>query len=293
MIPLLVGAAAIWGISNVADAESNAKAANRINKEAAELAQNAHENVNNAHDNMMNVLDELGETKHRTSIAIGIAGDFIQDITQKIRQENDTKSMKELEEAGIYENILTQMHTLSQQAQEIVIDSDKEIDASENENAVCVFGALGGAALGFGAIAMPAMLLYSFMKSDEAEAAYHEAKTRMDEARVYEERCNNICSLFNAISTRGEQIDRLLYGLNKYFVPAVENLSHVVDAYGIDYKNYSMESKMSVFYSFQLAQTVKTVVETSMLQEDWSLNTDIDKTLEIGQKTIQLLSDNG
>ena len=292
MVPLLLGAAAIWGISNVADAEAKASSANRINKEAAELAQTAHGKVNSAHSGMMSVLDDLGDTKRRTSIAIGLTGDYIERITKKVKRERDTKSIRELEENGIYENILTKMSELSQQVQNFNLSAGKDIDVSENENAVCVFGALGGAALGFGAVAMPAMLLYSFMKSDEAEAAYYEAKTKLDEAKVYQERCNNMCSLFNAITKRGKQIDNLLHGLNKYFIPAAESLSNVFDNYGDDYKHYSPESKMTVFYSFQLAQTVKTVVETSMFQEDGSLSADIDQVLDVGQQTMKFLTSN-
>ena len=291
MIPVLLGAAAVWGISNVADAESNAKAANKLNKEASDIANRANIMIDESHSRMMCVLDKLGDTKMRTSIAIGMAGDYIEDITKKVKLGKDKESIRELEEAGIRENLLTEMHVLSEQAQRLGIEGVGQIDADENENSVCVFGALGGAALGFGAVAMPAMLLYSFMKSDEAEAAYFEAKTRVDEAKVYKERCNNMCTLFNAITTRGEQIDNLLHRLNNYFIPSVENLSQIIDRFGSDYKNYSVESKASVFYSFQLAQTVKHVVETSMFQEDWSLNPCMDKTIEIGQQTIELLSD--
>ena len=289
MVPLLLGAAALWGISNVAEAESNVNAANKMNKEASELAKHAYDMVGTSHDQMISVLDNLGENKMRTSIAIGMAGDFIEDITKVLKRNRDTESLRELDEAGINEKLLSQMHNLSQQAQQFGVDDIKQMDASENENAVCVFGALGGAALGFGMVAIPAMFIYSFMKSDEAEAAYYEAKTRVDEAKVYEERCNNICSLFNAITTRGEQIDTLLHGLNEYFVPAVESLSQIMDKYGNNYAQYPMEAKMTVHYSFQLAQTVKAIVETSMFQEDGSFNTDIDATVEIGEQTIALL----
>ena len=289
MVPLLLGAAAIWGISNVAEAESNANAANKMNKEASELAQRAYNKVNTSHERMMNVLDDLGDNKMRTSVAIGMAGEFIEDITKVLKQNRDTKSLRELDEAGINENLLSQMHTLSQQAQQHGTNDIKQMDVSENENAVCVFGALGGAALGFGVVAIPAMFIYSFMKSDEAEAAYYEAKTRVDEAKVYAERCNNMSTLFNAIATRGQQIDDLLHRLNEYFVPAVEALSQTMDNFGNNYALYNTEAKMTVHYSFQLAQTVKTIVETSMFQEDGTINPDMDMTLEIGEQTMALL----
>lgn len=290
MVPVLVGAAAIWGLSNMAEAESNVATANAINKEAADMAQNAYENVSQRHAEMMDSLERLGETKKRTSIAIGFAGDYIQDITKKIKLDNDLESMRELEDAGIQEDVLEKMHILSQQVKELSMDNDKQSSMSGDDNSTCVLGALGGAALGFGVVAMPAMLLYSFIKSDEAESAYHKAKTRMDEARVFNERCNNMCALFKAITTRGEQIEDLIQKLNKYFVPSVEQLSNIVGTYGNDYKNYTPESKMAVFYSFQLAQTVKAIVETSMVQEDWSISPVLDDTVEMGEKTVLLLS---
>lgn len=293
MIPLLLGgAAAIWGISNIADAESNAKAANRINKEAAELANNANKRVTDAHDYMMYTLDTLGDLKRTTSKEIGNVGDIIEDITKRIKMERNTKALKELESNGIYENLLMQMSTLSRQAEEFETEAREQFDVSENENATCVFGALGAAAFGFGMVAMPAMLLYSFMKSDEAEAAYYSAKTRMDEAKIYAERCNNMTSLFEAMTKRGRQIGSLLSGLNEYFSPSTKALNAVYRNYGDDYKTYPPESKMTVFYSFQLAQTIKTIVETSMFQEDGTFNTDMDKTLDKGHQTLIFLNQN-
>lgn len=292
MVPLLLGAAAIWGISNVADAESNVNAANRINKEAAELANDANQRLTNAHGQMMQTIDKLGNTKRIISKEIGNVGDLIEKITKRIKRENNTRALRELEENGIYENMLNQLAMFSNKAEQYQKEAQMELDASENENAVCVFGALGAAAFGFGMVAMPAMLLYSFMKSDEAEAAYYNAKTKLDEAKVYAERCNNMNALFSAMNNRGKQIDNLLKKLNTYFRPSTDALNTVYRNYGDDYKIYSPESKMTVFYSFQLAQTIKTIVETSMFQEDGSFNTDMDKTLDKGEQTLRFLTSN-
>ncbi len=88
MVPLLLGAAAIWGISNVADAESNVNAANRINKEAAELANDANQRLTNAHGQMMQTIDKLGNTKRIISKEIGNVGDLIEKITKRITPEH-------------------------------------------------------------------------------------------------------------------------------------------------------------------------------------------------------------
>ena len=41
MIPILVGAAALWGVSNMADAENKTRQANNINTQAAQIAARA------------------------------------------------------------------------------------------------------------------------------------------------------------------------------------------------------------------------------------------------------------
>ena len=135
------------------------------------------------------------------------------------------------------------------------------------------------------------MLLYSFMQSDEAEAALYEAKTKLDEARYYEARSENICALFHAISKRGQQIQDLLNSLNNYLTPAVMNMNSIKDIYGYDYRQYSEDAKANVFYMWQIAQTVKSIIDTSIIQEDWSINPDLEEPIEIGQQTIALLND--
>ena len=287
MVPLLIGAAALWGIGNISDAEDNTKRANTINTQAAEIADAANRQVKHAHTNMARTLETLGETKMKLmSGNINDVADVMGKIYKNFKLNRDTAGLKELEEGGFNEKVLTEMQDLSGKAIELA--DSKTFDENDN-GAFCALGALGGCVLGFGAIAAPALLIYSFMKSDEAEAALNEAKTRLEEAKLYEERSKNICSLFNAIDTRGRQIDDILNRLNRYFDDAVNELKKVKQKYKYDFKNYPSEGKAVLFYAWQLAQTTKRIVDTSMIREDWSINVDIDRPIENGEQTIALL----
>ena len=288
MVPLLLGGAALWGVSNMADAEDKARNANMINSQAAQIAERANRQVTNAHANMTQTLDKLGETKMDImSGNISTVAGIMTTINNKIKMNRDTKGLRELENGGINNMMVAEMQDLSDKA--IKIQQTPEF-RSGGMGSFCAVGALGGAVLGLGAIAAPAMLIYSFMKSDEAEAALYEAKTRLDEARYYEQRSQNICSLFNAIARRGEQMHSLLTHLDTYFDSAVMQLKNAVRRGGYIWSDYGEEEKAIIFYTFQIAQTVKTIVDTSMIQEDWSISPEIEQPIQIGEQTLNLLS---
>lgn len=290
MIPVLLGAAAIWGISNFEESERKTNEANRINQEAAKIADSAHNQVKDSHEKMTNTLTQLGKTKKFLMDGnITTIGDIVGKIYKNVKIDRDTKGLRELEEGGITEIGLGELRELGQKSVEIA-DAAHNINTDDNHGWAAL-GALGGAALGFGVIAAPALLLYSIMESDKADEALYNAKTQLDKAKVYEERCKNINVLFTAITTRGRQIDNLLGRLNYYFDSAVSQLQQVRRMDGYEYRNYPPEHKAVVFYSWQIAQTVKTIIDTSMINEDLSLNSDIERPLEIGNQTLKLLSD--
>ena len=63
MIPVLFGAAALWGVSNMAEAENNIDRARSINKQAAAIANAANDKTRAAHSSMVGTLKRLGKTK--------------------------------------------------------------------------------------------------------------------------------------------------------------------------------------------------------------------------------------
>ena len=291
MIPVLLGAAAIWGISNLEEAERKARDAREIDAQAAKIAEDAQAKVEASHEKMKGVLTELGKRKmYLMKGNVTDVANFMHNLNKKFRLYHDTEGLRELEKNGITEETLKEVTTLSQNTLELAASTDFKHDVDGSLGAL---GALGGAVLGFGAIAAPALLIYGFMKSDEATKILYEAKTRLDKANYYAERSKNISALFNAIATRGTQMNDLLFNLNRYFDPAVEKLKEVnrlnKDNYNL--KSYPLEHQVAIFYAWQIMETVKTIINVSMIHEDWSINPDIEQPIEIGEKAVALLSE--
>lgn len=296
MIPVLFGGAIGWVIGskigeNIARTEAYSETANEINSEAAKIVNEANGCLKSSHANMTDALTTLGTTKTKIMAGnITATIEVMSKLHKNARINHDTVGVRELEEAGFRQNMVVEVEKISNHA--AALTKIEEVDGATTLNLVSV------GVYGFGIFvnpifaipALPALLLYSSSKSDEAEAEMYKAATRLEEAHYHEERCKSSCALFNAIARRGRQIDKLLVGLNRYFDDSVKNLNAVTRYQGFEYRAYPKDARVVVFYNWQIAQTVKAIIDTSMISEDGSLNAEIDSPLEVGYKTLRLLS---
>ena len=287
MIPLLISAAVIWG----EDTNEKIKRANSFNSQAATIAEKAKNDVEAVNNNMNKTLDMLGKTE--LEIMSGNVKKFVSlmsSIYEDFEFRRNLSGLEKLEQMGFKRKVIEELQTMTNKA--IELGSAPEIKEIGNASfgAVGLLGA-GALAIGLEVIAAPAMLLYGMMKSDEATAAFYEAKTRLDEAYLYEQKCLNLCALFDAIDTRGRMLNNLLNDLNSYLTPAVNNMREIVSrlSYGLD--DYPEREYLGVYYAYQITNTVKIIIETPVVQNDWSINPALDQSIEIGQKNVALLKD--
>ena len=113
---------------------------------------------------------ELGRTKEGLLEGnIATLVEVLRIIGKKITIEHDTKGLRELEEGGITKYGLRELQALTQKSIEMTDYANQNINIDDNHG-LTVLGAIGTAAAGFGVVAAPVLLLYSFMESDKAEA---------------------------------------------------------------------------------------------------------------------------
>ena len=289
MIPMAImgGAAALFGYLSSEEAKDKNRRANEINKEAAEIALNSKAEIESANTNMNTSLERLG--RNETSLLQGDVASF-DEMMKRIYdfgRRNNPSGLDELKRMGFNENVVNEVGRLARKAYEL-----SSIPTIKNDgSSFAAVGLIGtGALLAGSAIAGPAMLLYGLMQSDEATAAIYEASSRLDEAKLFRERCKNICVLFDAIGTRARQIDNLLDDLDRYFEPTVREVRRIVNGYnGYNFAAYPDYDKQMVFLTYQLMETIKIVVEAPLIQDDWSLNPDIDSKIALGRERVALL----
>lgn len=148
------------------------------------------------------------------------------------------------------------------------------------------FGMAGGMAVLGGLVAGPALALGGAFMASKAEEAKWQAEDNLDEAKTYAEKGKNICTTLKAMGKRADQIDDLLNSLNDYFEDSTDDLHRVIKNSGRDFAAYSREEKVIVFKSVQLAQAVKSIVDTSLLKEDGKLTSESKVALEKGQGVL-------
>lgn len=289
MVPVLLGAAFLWSIGNIDDANNKIEKAKSINDQVEQLANSAKNLVENATNEMNYSLDRLGITE--TNIMDGNIKNFV-DMFKRIYDEFEYKKnysgLQKLEQMGFKKKVIQEMQQLSNKFVEL--SSTQKLKQIKG-NSFGAIGLLGAGALvgGLGVIAAPAALLYSFMKSDEAEAALYQAKTRMDEARLYEQKCKNLSVLFGAINARGRMINNLLTDLNSYLSPAVINMGEIISRCGLELDEYPEPEYLQVYYAYQITNTIKILIETPIVQNDWSINPMLDGSLEKTKENIAFL----
>ena len=285
MIPALLGAAALWGINSVDNAKNKFRNANEINSQAAKIANAAKLEVDKINDKMNESLDTLGKTELR--IMSGNVERFVNmmsKIYENFEFRRNQSGLEKLERMGFRKAVIDELHQITNKA--IALGATSGLNALEGCSYSAV-GLLGSAVLGV--VAAPAMLIYGLMKSDEAEAALYEARSRLDEARLYEQRCKNLCVLFEAISTRSRMLNGLVVDLDSYLSRAVKDVEDIVSRRGFDFDSYSEYEELAVYYAYQITNTVKILIETPIVQKDWSINPQFEDSLEIGQKNIGML----
>ena len=290
MLPALLGLGALWGVASVSDANDKIRRANEFNAEAAAIAEESRQCVEVANNNMNTSLDTLGKTELDVmSDRIDNFVSLMSSIYDEFEYRRDYTGLDKLERMGFRRKVIEELQAMTTKAIELgSTPKIKEIGEECSLGSVGLFGA-GALALGLEVIAAPAVFLYGMIKSDEATAAFYEAKTRLDEANLYEQRCLNLCTLFDAITTRGTMLNDLLQNLDFYLSPAVYKMRNIVSRRGYDLDDYPEQDFLSVYLAYQITNTVKIIIETPIVQDDWSINPELDNSIRIGQEGVSLL----
>lgn len=151
------------------------------------------------------------------------------------------------------------------------------------------FGVTGGMVVLGGLVAGPALAIGGAFMASKAKEALYEAEDNYDKARAFNEQSKNISSSLNAIKKRAGQINTILKSLDSYFVQSNGALKAVITKSGTNWNKYSVDDKMKVGASAQLAKTLKIILDTSLLKEDGKLSPEADKAIAIGNDKIQEL----
>ena len=153
-------------------------------------------------------------------------------------------------------------------------------------------GIAGGTAVLGGLVAGPALMVMGFVTGAKASKNLEESYANEAKSKQIAEELETATDLCKNISRRTMMFYNLLVRLDSYFIPLVYKLGKIVEEEGIDYSKYSTESKSIVCATASIAQTIKAVLDTAILNEDGSLTIESKDVSEKLYKEINYKSSN-
>lgn len=129
------------------------------------------------------------------------------------------------------------------------------------------FGMAGGMAVLGGIVAGPVLAVGGMMLAAKAEEAKHNARRNLHKAKAAAEEMDTAIVVLKGMNSRVEEFDDVLRELNDMFEDNLADLKTIV-LEETDYSRYSDREKQTVMITASIAQTIKNVCDTPIIDED-------------------------
>ena len=328
-IPFIIGAVAVYGGGKTISALDDMDTAKSINREAQEIADNATsrrertrkstnaslENLGKTKisimkDNMKTFVDSFSKLKNvrnfKNSVMLDELSNFNPQSKEFLDMKNASFKASELASGGmgsIAAGTLTAAGAYGAVGAFATASTGTAIaglTGAAATNATLAWlggGAIaaggGGVAAGTmvlgGLVAAPALVVAGLFLGDKAETALNDARSNRDKARKYEQEVRNLCSAMDAIKEKTIQIDDLLKKLDSKFSPAVSNMVNAIRYFGTDFSKFSTMAQDEVGIAMNLAKTIKTVIDTPLMNQQGELSYEAQNLLT--SRKIKVLLD--
>ena len=321
-IPFIIGAAAVvYGGKKTKDGLDKMEQAKKINEEAQEIADNATNSQEDTRVATNESLENLGKTK--ISIMSYNMRTFVDNFSQLQNVDfSNAVIVDELRDFDPQSYDFLEMKEASFNASELAegglslaLSDDGAVGAFATASTGAAISGLTGAAatnatlawLGGGAIAsggggiaagtmvlgglvaIPAIIVGGWFLSAKADKALSEAKTNYDKAQKYEQEVRNLCTAMEALKDKAEQIDYLLYELDNRFSDAISDMINTIDDAGIDFSTFSSDEEDDIIRAAQLAQTIKVVIDTPLMNQQGGVTAEAERLIESRQVLLDKL----
>lgn len=317
-VAIALGASAIFGAFKTGKAIRDNNEAEDLNKSAREIVEEYSKQVEDSRQVCEKLLSELGQTKYdvltkNVSNFVDIfsqiknvefkqdealnslhVAEFSDDILQEIKQEISLLTSSPLALAGgAITGAMTAFGAYSGTMALATAGTGTAISSLSGAaatNATLAWlgggtlsagglGVAGGAMMLNAMVAAPALAIAGWYMGNKAEQKLNDAKSNQEIALKFKVDAIAAITLTDGIAEIADALTQILSKVRRYSRRSNTALSKVIKASGLDYQQYSTQDKEVVFTALKLAQLLKAIVDTPILNEEGQLLNDIHATV--------------
>ena len=148
-------------------------------------------------------------------------------------------------------------------------------------------GMAGGTAVLGGLVAGPALAVMGFVVGAKASKNKEEAYENYARAKEYAAEMDVASAMCIGIRKRTAMFERFLISLNSIFVPLVHNMTEIISSRGTDFREFTDDEKKVVAESIAIAGTIKSIIDTPILDEAGNLTIESEKMIDIIRENME------
>lgn len=152
------------------------------------------------------------------------------------------------------------------------------------------FGMAGGMAVLGGLVVGPALAVGGAIFASKSRTALNDSYGNYDKAIAFKAQAKNIGLALKAVFIRANQITELLKNLDKHLVKYVDLMVKTLEEKGCDWNSYSTLEKQDIYKCVQVAQTIKAILDTSLLKENGELDDATEALIRDGENYLKNLN---
>lgn len=146
-------------------------------------------------------------------------------------------------------------------------------------------GMAGGTAVLGGIVAGPVLAVGGMMLASKAEEAVHNAYSNLEKAELAVEEMKTATVATRAIRKRFRDLHQLLSELNQTFEVHLGRFVTLARS-NQDYKTYAADEKKLTYATFQMAATIKQLLELKLISDDGCLTSSPERVMQEARKAL-------